>query len=293
MKLALIFTGGTISGEVKNGAVSPSEKTKSVLTEALGEDIAAESFQPYYILSEQLNGEYLTNLIKCVGERLKEDYDGIIITHGTDTLQYSAAAVSIAFGASGIPVVFVSSNHILSDRRSNGLSNFKYAIEFIKEKIGGVFVSYKNENRPEIFLADSLLPHSSYSDKLTSVSLVFGYFENESFIRVVSDYKKHSEGIFTLPKKSPVLFIKAYAGITYPKTDNYKAVLLETYHSGTLPSEDEDFVNFCKNSSVPIYITGVSDEIPYESTKIYKQLNVVVLKNISPIYAYISLWKEL
>lgn len=293
MKLALIFTGGTISGEVKNNSVSPSQKTKSILTEALDKDIFVESFQPYYILSEQLDGEYLTKLISCIGKRLAENFDGIIITHGTDTLQYSAAAAAIAFGESKIPVVFVSSNYILSDSRSNGLSNFKYAVKFIKEKIGGVFVSYKNENHPEFFLADSLLSHSPYSDKLTSVSPVFGYFENDSFKRTLFNYQKRNEGIFTLTKKSHVLWIKAYPGMEIPNTDGYKAVLIESYHSGTLPTADAEFIGFCKNSSVPIYICGVSGEIEYESMKVYEQLNVVVLKKTSPIYAYISLWKDL
>lgn len=293
MKLALIFTGGTISGEVKDGSISPAQKTKSILTEALDKDIFVESFQPYYILSEQLNGEYLSELIGCVGKRLSEKFDGIIITHGTDTLQYSAAALALAFGKSKIPIVLVSSNYILSDSRSNGLSNFKYAVKFIRQKIGGVFVSYKNENLPEIFLADSLLPHSAYSDKLTAISPAFGYFEEDTFKRNDFDYQKQNEGIFILPKKSPVLYIKAYPGMKFPGTHGYKAVLIETYHSGTLPASDEDFIAFCKNSAVPVYVIGVSDEIPYESMKMYEQLNVVVLKKSSPIYAYISLWKDL
>lgn len=293
MKLALIFTGGTISSDLSDGYLSPAQKTKSNLIKALDSDIEVESFQPYYTLSEQLNGLYISKLIKCVSERLKENYDGIIITHGTDTLQYSAAAVSIAFGGSNIPVVFVSSNYILSDKRSNGISNLKYALKFIRERIGGVFVSYKNENSyPEIFCADSLLPHNAYSDKLTAVNCSFGYFNNNKFIRLIKNNNQKSEGIFTLSEKSPVLYFRAYAGMTYPDLSKYKAVLIETYHSGTLPTEDPDFVRFCANSNVPIYLTGVSNEIPYESAKIFKQLNIVVLKNIPPIYAYISLWKQ-
>lgn len=293
MKLAVIFTGGTISADRKDGYLSPVDKTKSVLIEALDNDIEVESFQPFYILSEQLDGEYITSLINCAAERLSEDFDGIIITHGTDTLQYSAAALSIAFGDSGTPIVFVSSNYPLNDIRSNGLTNLKYAVKFIREKTGGVFVSYKNENDlPSIFTADSLLPHNTYSDNLYSITLPLGYFENEKFIRLIKNYKGKSEGVFSLSKKSPVLWIKARAGMRYPEVNGFKAVLIETYHSGTLPTEDKDFIEFCEKTELPVYITGVEDRIPYESTKIYKQLNVVVLEKQSPIYAYISLWKQ-
>lgn len=293
MKLAVIYTGGTISSEAQDGYLSPADKTKSQLIKALDKDIKVESFQPYYILSEQLDGENITALIKCVGERLNENFDGIIITHGTDTLQYSTAALSIAFGASDIPIVFVSSNFILSDKRSNGLSNFICAVKFIREKIGGVFVSYKNAGgKPEIFTADSLLPHNPYSDKLAAVNKPFGYFEGEKFIQISQLPKLKSEGVFTLTKKSPVLWIRAHAGMRYPETAGYKAVLIESYHSGTLPTEDEDFIEFCEKSAVPIYVIGVGSEIPYESSKYYNQLNIVVLDKTSPIYAYISLWKR-
>ena len=294
MKLAIIYTGGTISCQIEIGSFSPSAKTKSELTKALDDSIEVESFQPYYTLSEQLNGEHISLLIECVAERLKGDFDGIIVTHGTDTLQYSAAALSIAFADSKTPIVLVSSNYILSDSRANGFSNFKYAVEFIKQKIGGVFVSYKNENcNSEIFLGDSLLPHLPYSDKLNAIGTAFGYFSNEKFIRLIDNFNTKSEGKFRLTKKSPVLWLKAYAGMKYPELDGYKAVLLESYHSGTLPSEDEDFIKFCKNSPVPIHIIGMVDGTQYESTKIFKQLNVVVHKNLNPIYVYISLWREL
>ncbi len=294
MKLAVIFTGGTISSCPSGGFLSPSEKTKTTLLEALDQDIRVEGFQPFYILSEHLNGIYLTELIKCAGERLSENYDGIIITHGTDTLQYSAAALSIAFSDSKIPIVLVSSNYILSDKRSNRMSNFKYAAEFIKQKIGGVFVSYKNDSIPEIYTAESLLPHNAYSDRLSAIDGAFGYFNSDgSFVKLKNQIKHKGAGTFTLSKTSPVLWLKAYAGMNYPKTDGYKAVLFESYHSGTLPTDDRDFIDFCKNCAVPIYLSGLDDEIRYESTKIYQQLNIVVLKKQSPIYSYISLWKSL
>ena len=232
MKLALIFTGGTISAQIKNGFISPFSKTKSQLLKTLDDSIEVESFQPYYILSEQLNGKYISALIECVEQRLKGGFDGIIITHGTDTLQYSSSALSIAFGNSKIPIVLVSSNYILTDSRSNGLSNLKYAVEFIKQKIGGVFVSYKNEGSyPEIFLGNSLLPHLPYSDRLSAIGGAFGYFKDKNFTRLIQSFERQGEGKFTLPEKSPVLWIRAHAGMKYPKATDCKAVLLESYHS--------------------------------------------------------------
>jgi L-asparaginase len=49
-------------------------------------------------------------LITTVKENLSSDYDGIIVTHGTDTLGYSAAALAYALGNGTVPVCLVSSN---------------------------------------------------------------------------------------------------------------------------------------------------------------------------------------
>ena len=59
-------------------------------------------------------------------------YDGIIVTHGTDTLPYSAAALSYALGNNCIPVCLVSSNYPIEDERANGVDNLHGAIRLIE-----------------------------------------------------------------------------------------------------------------------------------------------------------------
>jgi len=182
---------------------------------------------------------------------------------------------------------------VLDDERSNGRDNLRYALKFIQENFGGVFVSYKNTGEsPAIFLGDTLLPHMTYSDKLYSTDGVFGYFENDRFLKQKEKPQPHAIGRYTLDKYSPVLYIKAYAGMTMPSAKNYRAVLIEAFHSGTLPSENENFIRFCKSCDKPIYIVGVSEGIQYSSVKNYDELGLRILPPISPIFAYITLWRE-
>jgi L-asparaginase len=291
MRIAVIFTGGTIGSTLKeDGYITTTPAQNNELIKNIHADIT--TFEPYTTLSEQLDGDYITKLVECVNDRLLEEcYDGIIVTHGTDTLQYSAAALALAFGDCNIPVVLVSSNFILSDPRSNGADNLKYGFEFIKEGIGGVFVSYKNTGEdPEIHLAKYILPHRAYNDTIRSMHGPFGRFEDESFIRLIRDYEKDSYGIFKLNRLSSVLWIKAHAGMRYPEAFGAKAVLIESYHSGTLPTHNRDFVEFCKNCKAPLYLTGAGSEEPYESTRLLGELGIRVLPETSPIYAYMKLW---
>lgn len=290
MKILVILTGGTIGSSFCRDYISLNSNSKSALLEGY-DHLEIETINPYTILSEQLNGEYLNKLIDCVGENLKKNYDGIIVTHGTDTLQYSASALSCAWGNAEIPVILVSSNYVLTDSRANGKDNFKYAVEFIKEKIGGVFVSYKNTgSKPEIHQGNMLLPHEIYSDDVKSIGGSLGYYENNVFIKQ-RDYQKVS----TVEKcrfsqTANILWLKIHPGMTLPDTTGYNAVILEGYHSGTLPTLSKEFRSFCLNCKAPLYLIGAKEGEQYESTKEYQKLSIKPLPQISPIYAYVLLW---
>ena len=293
MKTAVILTGGTILCEEQSGFFNLSDSRKREILSLIPNGFEAEVFSPYFILSEQLDGENLSALIAEVGDRLSENFDGIIILHGTDTLQYSAAALSLAYGKADTPIVLVSANYVLSDNRSNGKDNLKYAFRFLEQRIGGVFVSYRNTGeKASIFLGNTLLPNQTYSDKLYSTCGAYGYFENGEFIKLVGELKPDALGRFTLSKYSPVLWLRASAGMTMPDTNKYGAVLIETYHSGTLPTESEQLSRFCKKCGIPVYIIGVSEGAQYASAKHFDRLNLNILPPISPVFAYIVLWQK-
>jgi len=292
MNILVILTGGTIGSSFCEEFISLNSDSKSKLLDGYSH-LEIDTISPYTILSEQLNGEYLNSLIKCVGENLSKNYDGIIVTHGTDTLQYSASALSVAYGDSKIPVVLVSSNYVLDDPRANGKDNFKYAVEFIKEKIGGVFVSYRNTGgKPEIHQGNMLLPHEIYSDDVKSIGGAFGCFENEKFIQNSQLVRFDTAKNVSLSKNARILWLKIHPGMALPDTKGYDVILLEAYHSGTLPTLSPEFRDFCKNSHIPIFLVGAKEGPQYDSVKEYEELNIRHLSFISPIYAYLRLWAE-
>lgn len=294
IKLAVVFTGGTIGSRVSGGMISPDEERNyELLADLDRKKVEVSVFAPYTILSEQLSGKYINMLIACVDELLKKDFDGIIVTHGTDTLQYSAAALHLAYANSKIPIVLVSANYILTDPRSNGRDNFKFALRFVEEHIGGVFVSYRNTGeKPAIFPANTLLPFAPYSDYLSSLGGAYGYFEGERFINLMGELGGFDCEPYTLSENSPVLWLRAHPGMSFPDLSGNKAVLFESYHSGTLPTKDEKFAEFCRKTEAKKFVVGVEERIQYESTSRYELLDIVELPPISPIYAYMMLWKR-
>lgn len=296
MKITVIFTGGTIACSNKNGALSPDGANSFTLIEmyrAVDGSVEFETLSPYFILSENLGCEHWEKLSDCV--KNVRGSDGVIVTHGTDTLPYTAAYLGLKLGLCDIPVVLVSAAYPLSDSRSNGLDNFRGAVDFIRSGAGkGVFVSYKNSGENvRLHRAASVLPHQPYSDSV--LSLRDNYFAEIVGGEVVLNpgFEEESFGDFSECKPNgKVLWLRAHPGIVYPPVDGAKAVLLEGYHSGTLPTAREDFRSFCKAAStagVPLYLTGSEEGFDYESKQAFDELGINVLPPMSPATAYVML----
>lgn len=310
MKILVIFTGGTIGSTVQGDYISVDSKKPYRLIEEYNKrfknDIEFDTVEPFSILSENSTGESLKKLIDCVNKYKQSDYDGIIITHGTDTLQYASAALSYTVGNSKIPVCIVSSNHPIEDERANGILNLHGAIKAIEKRIGGgVFTIYKNYNEDvKVHRASRLLGAVAFSDLVLSVfNSCYGHFDkNWEFIKN-PEYKETDDE--TEPLKADnlravsdeIMRIEPYPGMVYPEfLDNTKYILYGSYHSGTINTASEEAADFferaCKKG-IKVYITGVYDGISYDSTRIFKKYNIDVLKNASPVAMYMKLWLTL
>lgn len=283
---------------------------------------------PYYILSENLNGSHINKLADCIDKAvLDTEHDGIIVTHGTDTQQYMSAALSYLFPNLQIPVVLVSSNYILDDDRANGIANFSAAVDFIRECSNcqqtahhGVYVAYKNENEAAVIhYGTRLLPHMPYSDRLYSIEQTSHSCNRQIYSPANSydvksaknipdkqyhvhgataggqiDIYKYLSGHPRYTEASPVMYIRPVPGQQYTDVPDYvRAILLDSFHSGTLCTGDASFQNMLLDAAkrkIPIFLTGAEDRTGYESTRIYKDLSISVLPKASPVSMYMKLW---
>lgn len=71
-----------------------------------------------------------------------QDYDGIVISHGTDTMAYTASAVTFMLPGLQIPVVFTGSQVPLQDPLSDGPDNLRTAFAMAASGCGGVFLAF-------------------------------------------------------------------------------------------------------------------------------------------------------
>lgn len=287
-KILVIYTGGTIGSSVsENIRFCDTEKNAKLLTtlfknsnSPFKNDVSVEEKVCLDTLSENMDISKWNTLIFEFKNSGYKNFDGVIITHGTDTLSYTVALFCVLFSSIDIPIVFVSACSPLSDKSSNGLDNFSSAIEFICTKNQkGIFASYKNEKdeKAKIHNGYALLECANFSNNFYSTPKA----ENPS---------KNDNSANSLKKlDAKVLIIKPYVGINYDLYDikNVDAILHTTYHSNTVQTElFNRFCEKCKSENVPLFLspTEKSNEI-YESSSLISDY-AISLGNITVESAY-------
>jgi L-asparaginase len=313
MAIYTIFTGGTIGSKKNSSGVISTDKdlTYKLINkycQIYKENVEFITDEPYRILSENLSAANILKLVEAVNRAIDNDnVEGIIVTHGTDTLQYTSAILGYIFQDADVPIVLVSSNYVLDDSRANGLINFRNAVDFIINSRGkGVFVSYKNtDDFGYIHCATRLQSPILFSDNLSSVMnswygrFVADVYENNENYKV--ERNKHNVfdryNIKLSDKADGIVRINPYVGMSYPViTENIKAVLHESYHSGTIGinKEFEEFALEAKKCNIPIFLTGLnSKEAHYETVDKYRSLGIITLPESSVISQYCKLWLAL
>jgi len=121
-RVKLFGTGGTIASRLdyRTGAVipafTPGELYGSV--PELAELCNLETEKLFGIFSENMGPEQYLELAECTGQAIADGYDGVVISHGTDTMHHTAAALSFMVQNPPVPIVMVGSQRS-SDRPSS------------------------------------------------------------------------------------------------------------------------------------------------------------------------------
>ena len=143
--LVLIGTGGTIASYVdyRTGAVHPALSTSDMVNAVpeIREIANVRAKVLFSIFSENMNIEHWQELAKAVADEIDNGADGVIIPHGTDTMGYTAAALSFMLGDVPKPVVLVGAQRSSDRPSSDASTNLMACAQFCtKSNKAGVYV---------------------------------------------------------------------------------------------------------------------------------------------------------
>ena len=139
-KVLLIYTGGTIGmcRNFKTGVLEPYDFDSLQLNvpelAVMNMQIDTFQFSPP-IDSSDMTPSRWTDISHCIADRYDE-YDGFVVLHGTDTMAYTASALSYMLENLTKPVVFTGSQLPLSQIRTDGKENLITALEIAAAKDG-------------------------------------------------------------------------------------------------------------------------------------------------------------
>lgn len=309
--ILLLLTGGTIGSKAQQGSIDTDQAAGFKLLELFQQQYPDHSRinfttrQVAQLLSENLHPDFWQTLIAAIEAEDICDYDGIIITHGTDTLAFTAAVLGIYFHAINIPLLLVSSNFPLANTKANGLPNFICAVDFIRQShAAGVFVPYQNPGHPmQVHIGtrlNSCLPLSG--DFISVQGRPYCRYENAEFTRLHALPEKQAITVSFKVKFARILLIKPYPGLNYShfNLDNVDVILHDLYHSGTACiinqwGEQHSLIEFsaqCQQRSVPLYLTpAIKTADTYSSTQqlLAHGAKIVWNSSLESVYAKLCL----
>ncbi len=241
-KVCIIYTGGTIGMVRGEHGYVPS---KTALSEGIYPDrdgmpeVDIVQFDPL-LDSSNISVPEWNKIGEAIAERY-EQYDGFVILHGTDTMAYSASALSFMLENLQKPVIFTGSQIPLCEIRSDGYNNLITSIIIAADGIANEVCIY----------FDGKLIRGCRSTKMSSTH--FSAFDSPNcecladagiHIEYKSNYCSPSRtGAFHLTKLAevPVGILKMFPGIQIQAfesvmTEKLKGVVLETFGAGNIPS---------------------------------------------------------
>ncbi|MDI9394969.1 MAG: Glu-tRNA(Gln) amidotransferase subunit GatD [Euryarchaeota archaeon] len=271
-KISILSTGGTITSKIdyRTGAVA-SQFTADDILAAIPELKEIADFKGRVlssILSENMDPASWQNLAKAVVEEIKAGVDGIIITHGTDTMMYSAAALSFMI-ETPVPIVFVGSQRSADRPSSDNAMNAVCAARVATSEIAEVVVvmhGTTSDDFCEIHRGTKVRKmHTSRRDAFKSVNSLpvgtvdYGTGEIKTFI----DYTRRGEKPlkFKPGMETKCALVKFTPGadpavLDYYINNGYKGLVIEGTGLGHVSTKWVPFIRKAVDAKMPVVVTS-------------------------------------
>lgn len=144
-RILLIGTGGTIASEMTEGGLTPELTTQQLLAHvpAISGICGVDCIQLLNLDSTNIAPGHWRMMARCVRAHYN-DYDGFVITHGTDTMAYTAAALSYLVQGSPKPIVLTGAQKPIGFDSTDSKVNLMDAFRCASEDMPGVSIVFNN-----------------------------------------------------------------------------------------------------------------------------------------------------
>lgn len=264
-RVLLLFCGGTIiMRESRDGSLVVPGREEAV---GILQGIEPHLGEIAYTHLEYLENIDSSNVDPALWDRLLQriegsyrEYDGFVITHGTDTMAYTAAALSLAIPRLGKPILLTGSQIPGYELHTDARRNLVNAVRLAGMNLSGVYVVFDER----IIRGDRVSKASeSMLDAFTSVNAADAG-EICVQVRLATDLPKRRRGpIQTCPGFEPNIFVYTLTPGCDPDNlsflltnERIKGVILRAYGTGNVPTRFAAFFHAAQKRRLPVVVTS-------------------------------------
>lgn len=270
-------TGGTIASALSKEGLKPEYTPEEIISffPEVKKIANVEGKMLFNLDSTNIQPHHWSEIAKEIGKQY-EKYDGFVITHGTDTMQYTASALSFMLQNLDKPVVLTGSVKTIgagSDARQNFVDAVTVACSAIHEacivfhgKIIKGCKARKVTNEATKITNENLDVYSSINYHL--IGALIGELKDNGVRKIVFEkgYSiKKSKGakLKVLPDidSAGIIAIKIYPGLKpemFDKLADFKCILIEAYGPGNVPFTENSLVEkieMLTKKNIPVFVT--------------------------------------
>jgi L-asparaginase len=239
-KILMIGTGGTIaSTKTINGGLHPQLTSEEILMyiPGISQICEVDTVQVCNMDSTNISPDIWILLVRTIRDNY-ESYDGFVISHGTDTMAFTAAALSYLIQNSAKPIVLTGAqrpiNMDITDSKTNLFDSFLYAAS---EQSSGVQIVF---NGKVILGTRARKTHSKSFQAFSSINYPYLAVIQDSHLIQYIGQPKQGAPIFFDKLNPRVGLFKLTPGADSDILDymftKYDAVIIESYGVGGIPS---------------------------------------------------------
>lgn len=240
-RILMLATGGTIASKESGHGLSPAITSEEILgyVPAVGELCSVDAIQLMNLDSTNIGPSHWLEMAAAIRAHYNQ-YDGFVLTHGTDTMAYTAAALSYLIQDSPKPIVITGSQKSIclhdTDARMNLYNSFLYACDRDSHDVSLVFdgkVILGTRARKERTKSFNAFSSVDYPE--------IAVIRDGRLIRYLAPtaYSYGAEPVFYDKLEDRVLLLTLIPGMGAEALrrlrDSYQAVILQSFGVGGLP----------------------------------------------------------
>ena len=289
--ILILTTGGTIASLNSNEGLAPGLSGSDLggFLAGISENYLITIKDILNLDSSNIQPEEWMFIAKNIYDN-HSSYDGIVVTHGTDTMAYTTSVLSFMLKNLPIPVVFTGSQLPLTHPLTDAMDNLRYALAMAATGIPGIYLAF---HRKVILGCRAVKVRTTGFDAFESVNYPLiatidanGFNINTNAIQPITGKVVYKEKLC-----NNVFLIKLTPGLNPEIFDmlvemNYKGIVIEAFGSGSLHFVNRNLLEKLKklvDIGIPIV---VSSQCLYERSdlSIYQAGQLALKQGVIPAY---------